>query len=64
MSLWLKQHRDVKQLSQRQVAVAAKISQNHYSNIESGHRRPSPAVAHRIAAVLGFESEWYRLLED
>ena len=49
--------------SQKAFAQVIGISQNHYSNIENGVRRPSPEVAKRIADVLGFESEWYRLLE-
>ena len=31
--------------------------------VETGERRPSPEVAKRIADVLGFGNEWYRLLE-
>ncbi len=50
-------------LSQAMVAKEVGISQNHYSNIESQQRRPSPQVAKRIATVLGF-SDWYRLLEQ
>lgn len=49
--------------SQKAFAQVIGISQNHYSNIENGVRRPSPEVAKRIADVLGFGSEWYRLLE-
>ena len=49
--------------SQKTFAQVIGISQNHYSNIENGVRRPSPEVAKRIADVLGFGSEWYRLLE-
>lgn len=49
--------------SQKEFAQVIGISQNHYSNIENGLRRPSPEVAKRIADVLGFGSEWYRLLE-
>lgn len=49
--------------SQKSFAQLIGISQNHYSNIENGVRRPSPEVAKRIADVLGFRSEWYRLLE-
>ena len=49
--------------SQKEFAQVIGISQNHYSNIENGVRRPSPEVAKRIADVLGFGSEWYRLLE-
>ncbi|WP_302948362.1 helix-turn-helix transcriptional regulator [uncultured Selenomonas sp.] len=49
--------------SQKEFAQVIGISQNHYSNIENGVRRPSPEVAKRIADVLGFGNEWYRLLE-
>ena len=63
MCLILKTIRKKKSLSQRKVAELAYISQNHYSNIELGRRRPSPDVAKRIASVLGFPDEWYRLLE-
>ena len=49
--------------SQKTFAQVIGISQNHYSNIENGVRRPSPEVAKRIADVLGFGNEWYRLLE-
>lgn len=49
--------------SQKAFAQVIGISQNHYSNIENGVRRPSPEVAKRIADVLGFGSEWYRPLE-
>ena len=49
--------------SQKEFAQVIGISQNHYSNIENGVRRPSAEVAKRIADVLGFGSEWYRLLE-
>ena len=49
-------------------AVAAEASHYQAENlrratIELGDRRPSPEVAKRIAGVLGFASEWYRLLE-
>ena len=40
------------------------ISYAYYNFIERGRRRPSPDVAKRIAAVLGFTDEWYRLLDD
>lgn len=63
MQFTLKTFRKKKALTQRAVATQAHISQNHYSNIELGHRRPSPDVAKRIAAVLGFPDDWYRLLE-
>lgn len=59
----LRNIRKKKSLSQRAVAKLAGISQNHFSNIEIGVRRPSPDVAKRIADVLDFSDEWYRLLE-
>lgn len=59
----LRNIRKKKSLSQRAVAEQAGISQNHFSNIEIGVRRPSPDVAKRIAATLGFPDEWYRLLD-
>jgi putative transcriptional regulator len=48
--------------AQAQIAKAAGITQQMYSAIELGERRPSVEVAKRIAAVLGFE--WVRFFED
>lgn len=59
---WLKTKRDEKTLSGAKVAGMSGITQQHYSLIENGERRPSVAVAKRIAAVLGFE--WTRFFED
>lgn len=50
--------------SQKSFAKIVGISQNHYANIENGIRRPSPAVAKKIATVLDFPEQWYKLLED
>lgn len=50
-------------LTQNKVANDAGITTAFYSMIENGSRRPSPQVAKRIAEVLGFKDEWYRLLE-
>ncbi|MBQ0038342.1 MAG: helix-turn-helix transcriptional regulator [Clostridiales bacterium] len=47
--------------SQAEVAKEAGISQAFYCEIETGKKRPSVAVAKRIAAVLGFE--WVRFFE-
>lgn len=60
---WLTEMRIKGNLSQMEVAKKCAISRQHYSFIENGDRRPSPEVAKRIAGVLGFASEWYRLLE-
>ena len=60
---WLAEMRIRENLSQIEVAQKCAISRQYYNFIENGVRRPSPEVAKRIADVLGFESEWYRLLE-
>lgn len=61
---WLIEIRKRKSLSQREIAENCAISRQYYNFIEHGRRRPSPDVAKRIAAVLGFADEWYRLLDD
>ena len=60
---WLFDLRKKNHLSQQLVAKKIGISTQYYNFIENNRRRPSPAVAKRIAAVLGFSDEWYRLLE-
>jgi len=60
---WLTEMRVKGNLSQIEVAKKCAISRQYYNFIENGLRRPSPEVAKRIADVLGFGSEWYRLLE-
>ena len=49
-------------LSQQEVADKCGISQNFYSWIELGERRPSVENAKKIAAVLNFD--WTRFFED
>ena len=48
--------------TQAQIAKAAGITQQMYSFIELGERRPSVEVAKKIAAVMGFH--WTRFFED
>lgn len=48
--------------AQAQIAEAVGISQQMYSAIELGERRPSVDVAKKIAAVLGFE--WTLFYQD
>ena len=48
--------------TQTQIAKAVGISQQMYSFIELGERRPSVEVAKKIAAVMGFH--WTRFYED
>ena len=48
--------------TQAQIAKAAGITQQMYSAIELGKRRPSVEVAKKIASVMGFN--WTRFFED
>lgn len=59
---WLKKLRSDQKLSGEAVADLANISQQHYSYIENGHRRPSVPVAKRIGGVLGFD--WTLFFEN
>lgn len=59
MRTWLISLRGSK--TQQEIAGQCGISQNFYSWIELGERRPSPEVAKKIAAVLGFK--WHRFYE-
>lgn len=60
MRKWLFELR--KGRSQAQVAEAAGITQQMYSAVELGERRPSPEIAKKIAAVLGFD--WTLFYQD
>ena len=55
---WLKKRRLELGLKQEELAAQCGISQNHYSNIETGIRKPSVDVAKKIGEVLGVE--WTR----
>ena len=48
----LREARETRQLTQRDVAERVGISQSHYAELESGIRDPSLPVALRIALVL------------
>lgn len=58
---WLKDLRSKAGLSGESIAKRAEVTQQYYSFIENGKRRPSVAVAKRIAAILGFE--WTKFFE-
>ena len=58
---WLIQMRKEKGMYQRDIAAAAGISEQHYSMIESGSRRPSPSVAKKVAGILDFP--WTKVYE-
>ena len=60
MRKWLIELR--KGYSQTQIAEAVGITQQMYSAIELGVRRPSVEVAKKIASVMGFN--WTRFYED
>ena len=57
---WLKAIRG--NTSQREVAEKSEITQAFYCEIEAGKKRPSVAVAKKIAATLGFE--WTRFFDE
>lgn len=60
---WLVDILHDKHLKHSDVADKAKINRSYFTQIINNRRRPSPDVAKRIATVLGFPDEWYRLLE-
>ena len=60
MRKWLIELR--KGYTQTQIAEAVGITQQMYSAIELGERRPSVEVAKKIAAVLGFK--WTLFYQD
>lgn len=49
---FIKKMRELKGLSQKQVALASKMDPAHYSRIENGKTDPSFSVVERIANVL------------
>lgn len=59
---WILELRKAKGMTQEEVANATDVERASYSNIENGKRRPSVAVAKRIADVLGFD--WTRFFEE
>ncbi len=59
---WLRNIRLSVDKSGCKVAEESGITQQMYSFIETGQRRPSVQVAKRIAAVLGFD--WTQFFED
>lgn len=54
MRQWLVDQRKRLNYTQAEVAVAAKIAQPTYCNIETGKKTPKPPTAKRIAEVLKF----------
>lgn len=62
MRHWLIQMRDLKELTQQEVADRAKISRSYYSGIENGARNAPVGTAKKIAAALGFD--WTLFFEE
>lgn len=52
---WLIEIRNLKNLTQNEVADLAGISRVAYTNIENGRRIPSVKTAKKIAEVLNFD---------
>lgn len=55
MRNWLRSIREIKGMSEKQVAVLVGISQPAYHMIEHGNKNPSVPTAQGIARVLGFD---------
>ena len=55
MRSWLRSIREIKGMSEKQVATLVGISQPAYHTIEKGERNPSVQTAQRISQVLGFD---------
>ena len=53
--MWLRDSRKKKKMTQADLASKAGISRPFLCEIERGMKDPSPAVAKRIAVVLGIE---------
>ncbi|HYW88634.1 MAG TPA: helix-turn-helix transcriptional regulator [Chloroflexota bacterium] len=53
----LRELRQAKVLSQRELAQRAKVSQKTIVDIETGKIRPHPATLRKLAAALGVEAE-------
>ena len=62
MRVWLIEARKRADMTQRELAGMANISQNHYSAIENGSRRPSPEVSKILANALGLN--WVRFYDE
>lgn len=62
MRLWLRNKRIKDKISQEDLSNRVGISQNYYSSIETGNRRPSPKVAKKIAKELNLN--WQDFFPD
>lgn len=55
MRSWLRSIREIKSMSEQQVADLCGISQPAYHGIEMGQKNPSVPTAQKIARALGFD---------
>lgn len=62
MREWLKEKRLAKGLTLHELSVQVGVSWQSISYYENGTRRPTPEVAMKIGAFLGFP--WTRFFED
>ncbi|GCL71753.1 XRE family transcriptional regulator [Paenibacillus naphthalenovorans] len=62
MRTWLIQMRELKKLTQQEVADLAGISRSCYSGIETGNRNARVPTAKKIANALGFD--WTLFFEE
>ncbi len=51
----LLEERKNRNMTQSDVAARIGISRTHYTNIEKGHRRPSPKIAQKLGMVLDID---------
>lgn len=62
MRVWLRDIRDIKDLSQKTVAENCGISRSFYADIERGERNPKVDTAKEIGKYLGFD--WTLFFEE
>lgn len=58
---WLKAEREIKKLTQQNIANIVGIERQYYGMIENGNRNPSPKVAKKIAKFL--DVDWTLFFE-
>ncbi len=56
----IKRDRKARNLSRRDLARLAGVSQSHIRNVENGHRPVTEALAERLADVFGVPASRYR----
>lgn len=59
---WLKDYRNIRKLTQEEVAKLSDISRSFYTHIENGTKTPSVEVAKKIAKTLEFD--WTLFFEN